>query len=156
VVCKLRLLFLLLILTVVGTNLVGCNASRIDHPGESHTIVMAEINTMPQAVQMAPQSVRDAYRLASANPHLLRQIPCYCGCAAMGHASNYACFWQENGQLDSHALDCGICVDIAQDVHRGMEQERTLAEIRSQVDGDYSRFGPGTDTPPLTIGTEGQ
>ncbi|MCB0112572.1 MAG: hypothetical protein KDD84_00695 [Caldilineaceae bacterium] len=113
---------------------------------------MAEKGAMPAVVQRAPQRVQAAYRFAAANPDILAQIPCYCGCGPMGHESNYSCFWQKTGVVEEHALGCGICVDIAQDVMRGLEQGSSLADIRAQVDGDYSRFGPATDTPPVAQG----
>jgi hypothetical protein len=108
---------------------------------------MADAGAMPAAVEGAPQVVQEAYRFAAANPNTLQQIPCYCGCGGMGHIANYNCFWQPDGRVDEHALGCGICVDIAQDVRRGLEQGTPLDRIRAQIDADYSRFGPPTDTP---------
>lgn len=69
----------------------------------------------------------------------------------MGHDSNYACFWQETDVVETHAMDCGLCVDIAQDTMRGLRQGHSLADIRDQIDADYSRFGPSTDTPPVDL-----
>ncbi len=106
---------------------------------------------MPVMVRQSPQRVREAYRFAAANPDVLAEIPCYCGCGGMGHESNYSCFFQDTGAMDTHALGCGICVDIAQDVMRGMNRGGTLAEMRAQIDKDYSRFGPPTDTPPVAM-----
>jgi hypothetical protein len=115
---------------------------------------VAELANMPPEVQAAPQPVAFAYRFAAASPDILKQMPCYCGCGPMGHTSNYACFWTEDGELDTHGLYCGICIDIAQDTWRGLEQGRTLPEIRAQIDADYSRFGPSTDTPPVALSEE--
>jgi hypothetical protein len=72
----------------------------------------------------------------------------------MGHRSNYACFWQESGQVDEHALNCGICVDIAKDVWRGLERGQSLADIRAQVAADYSRFELPTDTDPVAVSAQ--
>ena len=127
--------------------LSGCGSGKA--ADATHAIAMADTNTMPAPIRAAPRTVRDAYRFAAANPDTLKQIPCYCGCGAMGHSSNYNCFWQAEDVPDSHALGCGVCVDIAQDVMRGLQQGHTLAVIRQQVDADYSRFGPPTDTPPV-------
>lgn len=131
-------------LLVASLALGACGAASDDH-----TVAMADAGAMPASVQRAPRAVHDAYRFAAANPHALEQIPCYCGCGGMGHLSNYSCFWQAGGQVDEHALGCGICVDIALDVRRGLEQGVPLDRIRAQVDADYSRFGPSTDTPPV-------
>jgi hypothetical protein len=104
---------------------------------------------MPIEVQNSPQRVAETYQFAAANQDALEKIPCYCGCGPMGHDSNYACFWQEDGIVETHAMDCGLCVDIAQDTMSGLRNGRTLAEIRQQIDADYARFGPSTNTPPV-------
>ncbi len=142
---KLFIFSLVLALLLASTVLAGCGADS----GE-HAVAMADAEDMPAHVQSAPRAVHDAYRFAAANQATLEQIPCYCGCGVMGHTSNYACFWQPDGGVDYHGLGCGICVDIAQDVRRGMEQGLPLDRIRAQVDANYSRFGPPTDTPPAS------
>lgn len=138
-----------LVLMLISASLAGCGLGQSGQDTQNDAVAMADEHTMPQHVQTAPRVVRDAYRFTAANAEELKQIPCYCGCGGMGHMSNYHCFWQENGQVDTHALGCGICVDIAQDVHRGLARGQSLAEIRAQVDADYSRFGPPTDTLPV-------
>lgn len=145
---KFRWVALGLVFVLLSASLAGCSVGQ--GKGESsHTVAMADAAAMPQQVQRAPRVVRDAYRFAAANPDALKQIPCYCGCGGMGHMSNYNCFWEEGGQMDTHALGCGICVDIAQDVLHGLSRSQSLATTRAQVDADYSRFGPPTDTPPV-------
>ena len=134
------------VVLLLSATLAGCSGSQGGADAQGHAVAMAEIHAMPQQVQVAPKVVRDAYRFAAANPDVLRQIPCYCGCGGMGHMSNYHCFWQDNRQEDTHALGCGICVDIAQDVNRGLARGLSVVEIRAQVDADYSRFGPPTNT----------
>lgn len=111
---------------------------------------LAAMESMPPEVQSAAYEVALAYRYAAVAPDILKQIPCYCGCAPMGHDSNYACFWTDDGELEPHGLNCGICIFTARDTWEGLQQERTLAEIRAQIDADYSRFGPSTDTPPVS------
>jgi hypothetical protein len=102
---------------------------------------------MPMEVQTAPVTVQQAYQFAVANPDVLTRLPCYCGCGAMGHTSNYACYVagrSANGtpQFDPHALGCSICVDITQDAMRMLKQGKSITEIRSAVDETYARFGP--------------
>lgn len=143
---KFYVLTLIAGLLVASVGLGGCGATS-----DEHAVAMADAGAMPVRVQRAPRAVYDAYRFAAANPHALEQIPCYCGCGGMGHRSNYNCFWQSDGQVDEHALGCGICVDIALDVRRGLERGIPLDRIRAQVDADYSRFGPPTDTPPVAL-----
>jgi hypothetical protein len=40
---------------------------------------------------LAP-AARQAYLFALARPDVLRYLPCYCGCASLGHTSNLDCF----------------------------------------------------------------
>ena len=108
---------------------------------------MASLDGMPVEVKAAPVTVQQAYQFAVANPEIMKQIPCYCGCGAMGHASNYACYVSdvdENGvvRYDTHALGCSICVDITQDSMRLVRQDKTAAEIKLYIDQTYSQFGP--------------
>ncbi len=107
---------------------------------------MASLDIMPPAVLKAPKVVREAYQFAVANPHVLSEIPCYCGCGGMGHTSNYSCFVgvKDDGskQFDGHALGCSICVDIARDAMRMTKRGAGVPAIRLYVDAAYSKFGP--------------
>ena len=107
---------------------------------------MMPLGQMPAEVQSAPVSVQQAYQFAAANPVVMQQIPCYCGCGAMGHTSNYSCYVQNVGAnatitFDNHALGCSICVDITQDVMRLQRDGKSPQEIRSYIDSTYSRYG---------------
>lgn len=108
---------------------------------------MAPMSVMSPEVQSAPQSVREAYQFAVANPEPLKNVPCFCGCGAVGHKSNYDCFIQDapaNGKIifDQHALGCSICVDIARDVLRMTREGRAPPAIHTAIVNTYSRFGP--------------
>jgi hypothetical protein len=141
-----RSFLLILILLLVSSSLAGCGG-RANHEAE-HSFALAPLTEMPEMVQNAPVRVQEAYQFAVANPDVLQQIPCYCGCGAMGHTSNYACFVADdrNGQItfDNHALGCSICVDIAQDTMRLLDEGKSVDEIFTYVDNGYSRFGPPT------------
>jgi hypothetical protein len=135
---------LLALMILLGGALSGC-AGSAEHESE-HTLAMAPLAEMPMDVQQAPVTVQQAYQFAVANPDVLQDIPCYCGCGAMGHASNYACYVAEaspDGVItyDPHALGCSICVDITQDTIRLLKQGKTIPEIRLYVDTTYARFG---------------
>jgi hypothetical protein len=140
-----RLLLVFTLLALLSGSLVGCAAnSGQDQAPDLH---LASLAQMPPEVQDAPAVVQQAYQFAAANPEIMSQIPCYCGCGAMGHTSNYSCYVSgENpdGTLsyDPHALGCSICVDITQDSMRLLRQGNGTSEIRSYVDETYSRFGP--------------
>lgn len=108
---------------------------------------MMSLGQMPSEVRSAPAVVQQAYRFAAANPDVMKQIPCYCGCGGVGHTSNYSCYIQSvdgNGTItyDHHALGCSLCVDITQDVMRLQREGKSTQEIRSFVDSSYSKYGP--------------
>jgi hypothetical protein len=107
---------------------------------------MADVAHMPHSVQAAPVPVQEAYQFAVANPEILQELPCYCGCGAMGHTSNYDCYVAgvdgATVTYDEHALGCSICVDITQDTMRLLRQGQSVEAIREYVDSNYSRYGP--------------
>jgi hypothetical protein len=133
----------LIVLLASAASLAACSA---DEPGTA-ALPMTPLGDLPQEMRQAPVSVREAYQFAGANPEILQAIPCYCGCGAMGHTSNYACYVSEvapGGEIayDSHALGCSICVDITQDTMRLLRQGATTEVIRAAIDDTYSAFGP--------------
>jgi hypothetical protein len=138
----------LLVLFLLLAPLAAACSNQSGHKGE-HAYALAPLSSMPPEVQQAPATVRQAYQFAVANPDVLAEIPCYCGCGAMGHVSNYSCY-VENGDrgseivFDNHALGCSICVDITQDAMRLLDEGKSVAAIYDYVDGAYSRFGPPT------------
>jgi len=130
---------------LISILLAGCNATAPPYE-------LASRDTLPPEVQTAPQVVRESYRFAVANPDVLTQLPCYCGCGSMGHTSNYSCYiagQNPDGTLifDRHALGCSICVDITQDAMHMLDEGRSLSEIRTYIDQTYSAFGPSTFSP---------
>lgn len=135
----------------VAALLAGCGGAAA---GQGVVLNMAPLSAMPRAVQAAPKAVQEAYQFNVANPEIMQQMPCYCGCGSIGHDSNYACYAQNTAadgpvQFDGHALGCGICVDITHDVMRGLLDGKELKTIRWEVDAKYSRFGPSTPTEPV-------
>jgi hypothetical protein len=127
-----RLSFIFGWLIIQGV-LVSCSTTK--------DLAMAPLAQMPDQVRSAPVIVQKSYQFVIANPDLMKQIPCYCGCGAIGHTSNYACYVGENGIIDNHALGCSICVDITQDVMRLTGQGKDPLEIKNYIDSVYSKFG---------------
>jgi hypothetical protein len=128
----------------LGGLVAGCAAQPDDG---SQPLTMAPLSEMPMDVRQAPVAVQAAYQFAAANPEVLKKLPCYCGCGAMGHTSNYACYVagvDDATQLryDPHALGCSICVDITQDAMRLLRDGQSLSEVRAYVDRTYARYGP--------------
>ncbi len=143
---KTLLLLCLALLILVLPALSACSGKTGASSGTAD-LSMAPMAGMPDVVQKAPATVQQAYRFAVANPDTLKQIPCYCGCGAMGHTSNYSCYVQSvdaQGKIsfDDHALGCGICVDITQDVMRLLKEKKSVQEIRAYIDSNYSKYGP--------------
>ncbi len=139
-----RLVFPLLILSLIASGLVSaCSTQEAEH-----SYPMAPMTGMPAEVQSAPVTVQQAYQFAVANPDVLQQLPCYCGCGPIGHTSNYACYVVEQNSdgtaktFDNHALGCSICVDITQDAMRMLKDGKSVAEIRTYVDQSYAKYGP--------------
>ena len=135
---------LLLLLILFSGLLTVCGDNK---PDEDHDLAMASMDGMPADVQNAPVLVQQAYQFNVANPDVMTQIPCYCGCGAMGHTSNYSCYVSgvdADGKviIDAHALGCSICVDITQDTMRLYKQGKTVPEIKAFVDQTYAQYGP--------------
>ncbi len=131
--------FVLPLIALVST---GCYSAL--QQGSQATTAM---DGMPENIQAAPTVVRQSYQFALANPELMKQIPCYCGCVDLGHTSNYACYISAvdgNGKItyDDHALGCSICVDITQDVVRLSNLGKPANEIKAYIDQTYSQYGP--------------
>lgn len=78
--------------------------------GAAPELTMAPVSQLPEQLRDAPVNVQEAYRFAIANKELLEQIPCFCGCVAESHQSNYNCYVAEDGgpgtvlEYDYHAL----------------------------------------------------
>ncbi|MCC6170294.1 MAG: hypothetical protein IT329_23950 [Caldilineaceae bacterium] len=130
-------------LSLLASLVSGCGAAD----PQTHEIAMAPLHAMPMEVQSAPERVQQAYQFAVANPETLSQIPCYCGCGPLGHASNLDCYvagMAEDGSVtfDQHALGCLTCVDITQDTMRLLRQGRSAAQIKDYVDTAYAQYGP--------------
>jgi len=142
-----RTVFTILILILLSSSvLTACSGSGAS-AADNSDLAMAPMAGMPVEVKSAPTTVQQAYQFAVANPDVMKQIPCYCGCGKMGHTSNYSCYVQsvdDKGVVtfDSHALGCSICVDITQDAMRLLRQGKTVAEIKASVDQTYSQYGP--------------
>ena len=135
---KSLLIFTALLAVIITT---ACSTSQ------SSKYELAPAGDLPSDIQDAPRVVTKAYQFAVANPDVLTQLPCYCGCGEMGHTSNYACYVSgvdNNGStvFDNHALGCSICVDITTDAMRMLDDGKSITEIRTYVDQTYSAFGP--------------
>jgi len=138
-----KFIFLLIVLALVGTAVSACSTAS---SSEVH-LVMTPLDQMPMEVQSAPVAVQEAYQFNVANPDIMQDIPCYCGCGDIGHTSNYDCYVSDvdaSGKIsfDNHALGCSICVDITQDVMRMLREGESPQDARVYIDSTYSKYGP--------------
>jgi len=136
-----KTILLFLVLLVFAAAGSACSASK---EADLH---MMPLDQMPADVQTAPVVVQQAYQFASANPDVMKDIPCYCGCGSIGHTSNYSCYVSPvDGQgsiaFDNHALGCTICVDITQDVMRLLREGKSAQDARAYIDATYAKYGP--------------
>lgn len=143
-----KIVFSILSMVVLISSLIGgCASVGSEHKVGEQTSDITSIENLPLQVTNAPTVVQKAYQFALANPEILKQIPCYCGCGAMGHTSNYSCYISDAEeadqiQFDYHALGCSICVDITLDTIQQLDQGKEIGEIFIYIETTYSRFGP--------------
>jgi hypothetical protein len=142
-----RTIFAILILLLLSSGILSACSGNAGSKSSANNLAMAPMTGMPAEVKSAPTTVKQAYQFAVANPNIMKQIPCYCGCGSVGHTSNYSCYVQsvdEKGAVsfDNHALGCSICVDITQDAMRYMRQGKPVSEIKTIIDQTYSQYGP--------------
>jgi hypothetical protein len=141
---KVFFLFLIGLLSLTGVTACSTQSEASDSHANMN---MASMDIMPAEVQSAPVSVQQAYQFNVANPDIMENIPCYCGCGSVGHTSNYDCYVADvdaAGQItfDNHALGCSICVDITQDVMRMIQDGKSPQDARAYIDAAYSKYGP--------------
>jgi hypothetical protein len=92
-----------------------------------------------------------AYAFALYHPQVLKWMPCYCGCEAMGHRSNLDCYLKPGmpggrTTFEEHASACDICVKTTLLVKEMYSQGKSLREIRLAVDQTFGGAAPGTPT----------
>jgi uncharacterized protein with PCYCGC motif len=138
---SIKFLFGVMMIGIVLASLPACSTQQRSE------LQMMSMDHMPAEVQSAPVTVQEAYQFAAANPDVMENIPCYCGCGNIGHTSNYACYVShvdDKGKIafDNHALGCSICVDITQDVMRILREGKSPQEARAYIDATYSKYGP--------------
>jgi hypothetical protein len=137
-----KFLFLIVLVALTSATVSACSTSSSD---EVHLAMLA-LDQMPMDVQSAPVAVQEAYQFNTANPDIMDDIPCYCGCGDIGHTSNYDCYVSsvdDKGTItyDNHALGCSICVDITQDVMRMLRDGKSPQDARTYIDATYSKYG---------------
>jgi len=103
-----RYRFASLILIALALALVA-GASGCAGTDPANELTLAPESALPDFLESQPAEVKIAYRFAIANPDVLHQYPCYCGCGNMGHKDNLGCYIKEfrpdgSIEFDSHAF----------------------------------------------------
>ena len=132
-----RFLFLVLAISLVAVSISACSSG-------TH-LTMMSADEMPSDVLASSMKVQTAYRFAAANPDVMKEIFCYCGCDSLGHTSNYDCYISnvsEDGNItfEQHGLNCSTCIDITQDVLRMLRDGKSTAEASAYVDATYGKY----------------
>ena len=133
-----RSFFLLgLVVLLITTTVSSCSSG-------AH-LTMMSADKMPAEVLASSMTVQTAYRFAAANPDVMKEIFCYCGCDSLGHTSNYDCYISnvsENGYItfEQHGLACSTCVDITQGVMRMLRDGKSTAEAKAYIDETYGKY----------------
>jgi len=101
-----RLRYVLIVLSLLAFGIV---ASGCSDGGSKDKLTLAPESALPSFVRNAPGQVKEAYRFAIANPDVLTNYPCYCGCGNMAHMNNLNCYIKEfnpDGSIvfDNHAF----------------------------------------------------
>ncbi len=149
---------LLLALPVLLLTVAGCASSGTD-TAPSSAAPSSEAAPSPEAGAEAPGLPDYAYRSAQATRgyqialkerELLAKLPCYCGCGQDQKYKNLRdCFLDEQGEFNSHAANCQVCLEEAEGASRWKAQGLTTKAIRGQIDAAYEGRGKPTDTPPV-------
>lgn len=125
---------------LAGVALAACTPDTSARPpgtsSELPLIATPARNVWPLAYRQAPAAVQEAYGFAIAQPQMLTDVPCFCGCGAMGHRNNYDCFVKSQTAsgaflLDAHGFGCGSCVAVALDAKAMLARGLSVKAIRS-------------------------
>lgn len=99
--------FLFFTAAIVLTGFVGALVwTEWRHPPEpierspsSSRLLAGGLPALPEGRLVRAREVVEAvYEFAARHPDVLRDVPCFCGCARMGHRSNLDCFVDARGQ----------------------------------------------------------
>lgn len=144
---KWGILFLLLFLVSSSIG-IGYGVWLRSARSAEHRMASGPLAHLPDYVQNAAPEVQAAYQFASDHPEILKQIPCYCGCAkGLGHKHNLACYitaFKPDGsvaQFSDHAVYCTICLDITQVVMKMVGEGKAVPEIHQTIDTRYGHTG---------------
>jgi hypothetical protein len=79
-------------LVLAGSVLVRTGTAPTDHGDRLETVPSRHL---PSFAQQASPKVQEVYRYAVDHGETLQYIPCFCGCAKIGHRHNGDCYIAE-------------------------------------------------------------
>jgi hypothetical protein len=84
------------LLLTAGGLAAACVGSS-SRPGDALAALYANPakNEWPSEFLQLPAETQAMYRYAAVNEPTLKWFPCYCGCVASGHRSNFDCYVRE-------------------------------------------------------------
>jgi peroxiredoxin len=97
---------------------------------------------LPDTVARTP-ALAAIYRFVGAHLALTDRLPCFCGCRHNGHRSLSDCFVEHRGKQqqplrwNEHAIQCGLCLGLAQEAERLAGLGLTPADIRQRLEQTY-------------------
>lgn len=82
--------------------------------------------------------LRRVYEFAAHNEHLLKYIPCFCGCETAGHKSVESCFISArtpDGSVkwNKHGAGCRLCLDVVESARELHAAGHPVRDIRQLV-----------------------
>jgi hypothetical protein len=86
-----RFAFILITIVALAVIVAGCGTKK------ENLTLNKKHQPFPNYVLNSSSKVQETYIMASNNPNVLSQVPCFCGCVADGHKSNLNCFVQKMG-----------------------------------------------------------
>ncbi len=133
---RLRALGLLVALVLIVAAWVYRNPSRSSNPQPMDGSAYVRRETKPTlSPALFVGQTEKAYQIAQEMPDMIDELYCYCECDKhSGHRSLLSCY------TDNHAANCDICQDEALEAAKMMKQGVGMAEIRSRIDGKFSRL----------------
>jgi hypothetical protein len=90
---------------VLGVALAGCSSANAPQRSTEGLVAWPADDLWPEQFNRSSSDVQEAYRYAVGNEDVLQWMPCFCGCGAGGHRSNFDCYVREVRDDGSVALD---------------------------------------------------
>ena len=103
----------------------------------------AEGKTLPDYV-FRTSGLLKAYSYVLENRDFISKFPCYCGCGGTEAHNDLAECFVEDGEFQSHASTCAVCVAEVLDIMRFRESNKPINEIENYISKTYSVFGKPT------------